>query len=155
MLSHSKTPTLAAVLMPPCAPPYPPRYIIDPVAFFAALVFAPFLVAVLTFWIFLIPVAALFFGGPVYLVVGTPLLLWYLQHHDADPIDLSWLAFKIMAVGLFLGIALGALSSSEDIYGATLFFCGFGMIFGPAWTYGFGRRYRFMRRDFFARPRKF
>ena len=155
MLLNSQKPALATVLMPPCAPPYPPRYIIDPVVFFAALILAPLLVAALTFWIFFIPVAAVFFGGPVYLIIGTPLLLWYLRHNDSDPVDLSWLAFKVIALGLFLGLALGAATSNEDIYGVTLFLCGFGMIFGPAWAYAFGKLYCFMRRDFFAKPRNF
>lgn len=155
MLLNQHPPALAAVLMPPSAPPYPPRYIIDPVAFFGALILAPLLVAMLTFWIFFIPVFALLFGGPVYLVIGLPLLLWYLRRNDGDPVELSWLGFKINAAGLLLGLALIGLTRNEDIYGVTLFTFGFGMIFGPAWAYAFGRLYRFMRRDFFAKPRSF
>jgi len=49
MLLNQHPPALAAVLMPPSAPPYPRRYIIDPVAFFGALILAPLLVAMLTF----------------------------------------------------------------------------------------------------------
>ena len=40
-----------------------PRYIIDPVAFFVALIGGPLLFTLGTFWIMLIPVAALGFGG--------------------------------------------------------------------------------------------
>jgi hypothetical protein len=36
--------------------PYPPRYIIDPVAFFAALVGGPLLFTALCFWALFIPV---------------------------------------------------------------------------------------------------
>ena len=50
------------------------RYLIDPTAFFAALILAPLLVALLGFWIVLIPVVAVILGGLPYLLVGGPLL---------------------------------------------------------------------------------
>ena len=56
-----------------------PRYLIDPVAFFIALFGAPLLVALLGFWAFFIPIFALVFGGPIYLLLATPALLIHLD----------------------------------------------------------------------------
>ncbi|WP_298858186.1 hypothetical protein [uncultured Sulfitobacter sp.] len=140
------------MLTPPPVP-YPARYIIDPVAFFAALIGGPLLFTALTFAAFLIPVAALIFGGPMYLIVGTPLLLWYLRLNDGDPNALAFLAFKVMAFALILATALAAITGDNAVFGIGLWFTGFGMIFGPAWAYFFGIVYQYLRRDFFAKPR--
>ena len=50
---------MLALTTPPKVP-YPTRYVIDPVAFFAALISVPLLFTALTFAPFFIPVAALF-----------------------------------------------------------------------------------------------
>lgn len=144
---------MLALVTPPKVP-YPTRYIIDPVAFFAALIGGPLIFTALTFAIFLIPVAALFFGGPVYLVIGTPLLLWYLRGNDGDPSALAVLAFKVMFFALILVAVIAAITGDETVFGVGLWFTGFGMIFGPAWAYFFGLVYQKLRRDFFAKPRR-
>ncbi|MEQ6201763.1 hypothetical protein ABMC88_01795 [Sulfitobacter sp. HNIBRBA2951] len=135
--------------------PYPAHYIIDPVAFFAALIGAPILFTAMSFWFLFIPVFALVLGGPVYLIIGTPLLLWHLRYHDGDPDDLALLAFKAMAVAMLAVLVFAAISGDGDLFGAGLWLSGFGMIFGPAWAYCFGRLYANLRRDFFAKPRPF
>lgn len=143
---------MLALITPPTVP-YPTRYIIDPVAFFAALIGGPLLFTALTFMIFFIPVAALLLGGPLYLLVGTPLLLWYLRSHDGDPGALAYLAFKVMAFALVVMTVIAVLTSDREFFGLGLWFTGFGMIFGPAWAYFFGVIYQSLRRDFFAKPR--
>lgn len=143
MLAHATPPKV----------PYPTRYIIDPVAFFAALIGGPLIFTALTFAAFFIPVAALLFGGPMYLIVGTPLLLWYLRSNDGDPDALALLAFKVMVFAFILVLCIAALTGEEGLFGVGMWFTGFGMIFGPAWAYSFGRVYRYLRRDFFAKPR--
>lgn len=140
-------------LIAPPVVPYPTRYIIDPVAFFAALIGGPLVFTGMTFAAFFIPVAALLFGGPLYLIVGTPLLLWYLRRNDGDPNALAALAFKVMAFSLLLVLAIAAITGKEQLFGVGLWFTGFGMIFGPAWAYFFGLIYQRLRRDFFAKPR--
>lgn len=141
------------LLTAPPPVPYPPRYIIDPVAFFAALIGGPLLFTGLTFAAFFVPIAALIFGGPMYLIIGTPLLLWYLRSNDGDPNALALLAFKVMAFSLMLVALIAAVTSDKQVFGVGLWFTGFGMIFGPAWAYFFGLVYQYMRRDFFAKPR--
>jgi ABC-type transport system involved in multi-copper enzyme maturation permease subunit len=141
------------ILTTPPQVPYPPRYIIDPVAFFIALIGGPLLVTALSFWMLFIPVFALAFGGPVYLIVGTPVLLWYLRNHDGTPSDLGILGIQAMGVlGLLLPL-IAAFADDEDFLATGLIFVGFGMIFAAAWAYCFGWIYQQLRRDFFAKPR--
>lgn len=143
------------LLITPPPVPYPPRYIVDPVAFFAALIAGPLLFTAASFWAFLIPVFALFFGGPLYLIIGTPVLLWYLRRNDGDPSDLAFLAFIVLLVISALIILAAAVLRDGDFVSLAVFIGGFGMIFAPAWAYFFGRLYQFYRRDFFAEPRPF
>ncbi|MCX7566900.1 hypothetical protein OS189_11170 [Sulfitobacter sp. F26169L] len=114
--------------------PRPAHYIVDPVAFFAALIGGPILFTLLSFWALLIPVAALILGAPFYLLVGTPVLLWYLRHHDGDPHDLGFLAFKVMGIVLVFGTLLAAATGDQNLLGIGLSYTGFGMIFALAWA---------------------
>ncbi|KEJ88886.1 hypothetical protein [Sulfitobacter donghicola] len=141
------------IVAPPL--PYPHRYIVDPVAFFIALIGGPILFTATSFWLLFIPVFALAFGGPVYLVIGLPVLLWYLRHHDAEPSDLAFLAFIVISFFMLLVVLVAVATDDEDLFGMGLWYTGFGMIFGPAWAYFFGFIYRKLRRDFYAKPRKF
>ncbi len=52
----------------------------DPIAFFGALLLAPIVVAVLFFWVMLIPIYAVMFGTIPYLLFGGPVLLWITTH---------------------------------------------------------------------------
>jgi hypothetical protein len=141
-------------LITPPQVPYPPRYIIDPVAFFIALIGGPLLFTALSFWALLIPVFALVFGGPVYLVVGTPVLLWYLRNHDGNPSDLGFLGLKVMGLIALLIIMIAAITNDEELLIIGVYSIGFSMFFAAAWTYCFGRIYQHLRRDFFAKPRR-
>jgi len=132
--------------------PYPARYIINPVAFCLALVGGPLICTALTFWI-LIPIFALVLGGPVYLVVGTPVLIWYLRRNDGEPGDLAFLAFMVMAALLVLFVGFGFATSNNDILDGGLVLAAFDLIFAPVWALFFGSIYRRYRRDFFAKPR--
>jgi|AntRauMFilla1563_2_1112583.scaffolds.fasta_scaffold07198_3 hypothetical protein len=143
-----------SMILPPPVP-YPPRYIIDPVAFFVALIGGPLLFTALSFWALFIPVFALGLGGPLYLVIGTPLLLCYLRRNDGDPGDLAALAFKVMVLALVPITLLALLIGEKEVFGFGFAFSGFGMIFGPAWAYFSGWIYQRLRREFFAKPRSF
>jgi hypothetical protein len=84
---------------------------LDPVAFFAALIAAPLLFTALTFWVVLIPVAALFVGGLPYLILGTPVLLVMLlrgpcttdRMANAAIVTTTILSAPMLLGGLFLG----------------------------------------------------
>jgi hypothetical protein len=140
-------------LITPPQPPYPVGYIIDPVAFFIALIAAPLLFTAGTFWILFIPVFALGMGGPLYLLIGTPVLLWYLRRHDGNPNDIAILALMAIGVVTLLTVVVASITGNVQIFQGAIFYFGFGMIFGPAWAYLFGRIYHYLRREFFAKPR--
>ena len=129
-----------------------PSYIIDPVAFFVALIGGPLLVTAISFWLAFVPVFALGFGGPFYLLIGTPVLLWYLRRNKGDTDAIIGLAFLANLAIFALGSAATAMSGDQDMLGATLFFAGFGMIFAPAWGWGFGFLYNRLRREFYTHP---
>lgn len=137
------------------SPLYPinptPRYVIDPVAFFIALIGGPLLFTAMTFWILLVPVFALVLGGPVYLVIGTPLLLWTLRYREPESGEIAMLAFKSV-FGLSAVIAIAALITGEtEILTGLLYFSAFGLIFAPLWAVSFCRIYLKLRRDIYAR----
>ena len=115
-----------------------------PVAFTAALIAAPVLVTLVT-GVFLIPIAALILGGPVYLIAGTPVLLWMVGRFPPD--------FETYALGgLLTNLALLAVASllllpTPDAAPAeALWFLLPGVIFAPIWAGTFGYLYaRFTR----------
>ncbi|MEO1140328.1 MAG: hypothetical protein AAFW87_12830 [Pseudomonadota bacterium] len=127
-------------------------YVIDPVAFFAALFGAPLVVAVVGFWIGGIPIAAVVFGGPLYLVVGTPVLLWHLARHAPNSWTIAGLAFLSFAVLIAAAGVYSVLLDEDGIIQFLMFFAGFGLVFAPIWGGVFGILYRQFRREIYAKP---
>lgn len=118
---------------------------LDPVAFVAALILAPLLFTVLTFWVVLIPVGALIVGGLPYLILGAPILLAMLFFGPCTADRMTRAAIITIAIpfapsllaNLFLG-GEGALA----IFGLGLA-C---MIFAAGWAATFASLYnRFYR----------
>ena len=111
------------------SPPKPnfrwPRFLI-------AFIGAPLLVTLLTFWAF-VPLYALVFGGPLYLIAGLPLTAWYLRNRHPSWIELILLsqACQLLQVPIFLSIVLyvGDWDMLEVL--PTLLF--FGAIFALIW----------------------
>lgn len=131
--------------------PRPARYVIDPVAFFVALIGGPLLITAATFWLF-IPVAALAFGGPMYLVLGTPTLLWLLRRYppDTDTIVLAAIIANVFDAGV---IALWAtLQSGPDAFGLAIMYGGMGTLFAGVWAMSFAWLYRSLRRPMYRTP---
>ncbi|HHC29396.1 MAG TPA: hypothetical protein ENK80_02380 [Rhodobacterales bacterium] len=129
-----------------------PARLVDPVAFFTALVLAPLLVAAGFFWVVLIPVFAVPFGVPFYLLPGAPLMAHRLRHHPARASDFAWLGL-VANLGTPIIIALAALLGGDtrllQMFG---FFFGFGLIFAPAWCAVFALIYRRLERPVYAQP---
>lgn len=137
----------------PKAAPIPgARYAIDPVAFFFALICAPLLVAVLFCWIVAIPVFAIFFGGPFYLVFGTPVLLVYLHLRQGSPEGAAGLAMLTVTIGLIvimLGMALtGETKALEGMFTFGLF----AFVHAAGWGLAFGKLYNRWRSDISRQP---
>lgn len=127
-------------------------HIIDPVAFFIALFGGPILFTLATFWLLLIPVAALFFGGPIYLALGTPILLIHLRRHPAQSDVLALLAVKTLLVLLLPIVLFGMITANIDAVGLGMAIVLMGLIFGPCWAACFGWIYCKLARDFYTNP---
>lgn len=124
---------------------------IDPVAFFVALIGAPLMMTAATFWL-LIPVAALAFGGPVYLAVATPVLLWHLGRHEPKRERIMGLAALSILVLYFGMSALALVTLDRSLFKIANFYCGSGLLFALLWSAPFSWLYRTLRRDFYASP---
>ena len=116
----------------------------DPVAFVAALVLAPLLVTLVT-CITIIPVFALVLGGPVYLIVGTPTLLWMVGRF---PPDFSTFAVAgILGVFTLFGLTIAFhMARPDEGAGELLAIFVWGIIFAPLWAGSFAPIYRRLNR---------
>lgn len=126
------------------------RHMIDPVMFFIAMVLAPLVVTALSFWLLLVPVVALVMGGPVYLLVGTPLLLWWLSRNAPKPGEIAWLGFcsnLLICAGMYLFAMVSGQYNPEAM---AMLYLVFGSVFAPIWAWAFGKIYLSLRRPFFA-----
>ena len=130
-----------------------PRYLIDPRAFIVALIGSPILVTVLLFWLF-VPIFALALGGPVYILLATPVMLWWLGRHRPGfwaPAVLGLLSNLAVVGGMYLAILTGF---AEELNSFAGFYLIFGSIFAPIWAGVFGILYQAMPRPAFARQIK-
>ena len=112
--------------------------VLDPIAFVSALIGAPLLVTLFTFYLY-IPVVALVFGTPVYLVVGTPILLWMVTRVPPQGEIYALAGFATNAALLligFVGLQLGWVSLELAAIPVA------GMVFAPAWAGCFPTIYR-------------
>lgn len=107
-------------------------------AFALALLFAPSLVAALTFWAYFIPVLALFWGWVPYLVFGGPALFLFLLVFPANPFltalllfCVNWLAFDpSFDLARELGMQISPKTAEFNLQ--------FGSVFAPLWGFAFG-----------------
>ncbi|MFV2053836.1 hypothetical protein [Aliiroseovarius sp. YM-037] len=125
----------------------PPKFLIDPVAFFAALVLAPLIVGVIASPIFLISVFAIPFGGLQFLLIGGPILFLTLTHAEPRAGRLALLAF---VVNLLVSWPVSVLFTTAG--DAVPIFAIFGSIFAPLWAVAFALLYRRFRREIFSQP---
>lgn len=115
----------------------------DIVAFTGALLMAPLAVTVVLGWLF-VPIFALIFGGPVYLVIGTPVLLWMVGRY---PPKARYFALAALLANLALcALVLVADTSIPALQargiGEAFAFAAWGVLFGPLWAATFAPFYR-------------
>lgn len=127
-------------------------YVIDPVAFFFALIGAPLAVAAGGFWALLIPVFAVVMGGPFYLAIGMPVLLWHLGRRPPEPWRIAGLALLSFAIPAVVTLAYFYFAMGPREAQQLLVFAGFGAVFAPLWGGIFGIFYRNFRREIYTRP---
>ncbi|MFK7754780.1 MAG: hypothetical protein AB8B51_19815 [Sedimentitalea sp.] len=132
--------------------PRPQRYLIDPVAFAVAIIAGPVLVTLFTFWLVFVPVFALVMGGPIYLIIGVPVLMWDLSRNPASAERISLMALLAIAILCVGTWAYGALINDDSLMSISIFYGIFGGIFAPIWGYVTGKVYLRMRRDLYVNP---
>ncbi|MEL0438245.1 hypothetical protein [Phycobacter sp. K97] len=125
------------------------RHLVDPVAFFIAMIAGPGVIGLLG-WSTLFIQAATLLGGPVYLVVGIPVMLVYMRRHRVAPYDWVWLAL-LAHVAVFLPLTLLGAASGGRTGGLEIFLI-FGCFFAPLWGGISGVLYAALERDFYKQP---
>jgi len=126
--------------------------LIDPVAFTAAFVLAPFIFAAAFFWVLLIPVVGVVLGAPAYILVGMPLLWLWMRHDPIRPREAAKVG--LVAHLMFTSIAVAAVflipdwagrHPTENIVGYFVL----GLFHAPAWCALFAALYNRWERDFY------
>ena len=115
--------------------------IFDPIAFCGALLAAPLVVALMFFWILLIPVFAVPYGILPYLVFGMPVFLFSVTRRPIEPgafACLALLAHAAFVLCLSVWTELQPQAQAEPI----LFFALFGLPHAAAWGAAFAALYR-------------
>ncbi len=120
-------------LIGPRLPTLPKRYHINPLAFFLALLLAPIIPGIVGFWLILIPTAAVIYGGPVWLALALPTLLWKLPEIGPDPAKIAILAL----VGNLLATAVAWVVATQiaprEARTLLVLYGGFGSVMAPIW----------------------
>ena len=122
------------------------RHLVDPVAFFIAMIGGPELVGLVGFPTFVFPIATVM-GGPVYLIVGIPVMLICMARRRVTPYDWAWLAL-LTHLAVFLPIFLVAVLTKGNVDGSSLYLV-FGCFFAPLWGGISGVLYAALERDFY------
>jgi len=117
--------------------------IIDPLAFTLALIGSPLLVAVFGFWILLIPVVGLVMGGPLYLAIGVPVLLWMIPRFGvhAFPVALTAAASNLVFTSIGLVAFYLLRGSRVDLDDAAMLYLAFGTPLAFVWGFVFALLY--------------
>lgn len=118
------------------------KHKIDWIAFACALFLAPILVALLGFWAG-IPLFALIFGPPTYLLFGAPTFAYALSRYDAGALSLAGWGFLANLLSIPAVYAYGVYEG--DGIGIVKFIVGIGCVMAPLWALAFGLIYRKFR----------
>jgi len=112
------------------------------VPFFGALIAAPLLITALTFWFTIIPYFALIMGGPIYLLFGTPLLIWHLRRNPPRVLPIILLAL-ISLLGLVpIALIIWGITGDDSVMEALLAFMIYGAGFATLWSATFALIYQ-------------
>lgn len=124
-----------------------PTQLVDPVAFALAIVGGPLAVATIGAPLLAIPVMAVVFGGPLYLLIGIPVLLVDMRRNPVTSGRWAMLAFTsfiLLCQPMYFFTALT--DTNQSIPG---FFLIFGSVFAPIWGAVSGYIYGRFERDFY------
>lgn len=123
------------------------RHLVDPAAFGLAMAGGPLLTGILGAPALLIPSIATVFGGPIYLLVGVPVMLFALHRRRLSPAGWALLALTThLAIFTPPFVHTWLTGRSHDSTSLLLFF---GALFAPLWGVVSGVIYRRLENDFF------
>ncbi|MGC1494782.1 MAG: hypothetical protein WA790_03165 [Sulfitobacter sp.] len=123
--------------------------------FFAALIIAPLLFAGVTYpftaipqigFVAAIPYMALIFGGPVYLVFGTPILIWFLRRNPPKLLPIVLLSVISLAGLVPIAVIAWAVTGDSSALAVLLGFLTYGAVFAAIWSATFTILYRWLIR---------
>jgi len=118
-------------LMPNPAKPLHP---VAPLPFVLALVSAPLLVAVTTFWLYFVPVVAVPFGAVPYLCGGIPTYLWMLSRGVRHPAEFAIAGFLLNLAICGAVIAFLLVKEPQEAEGFAQLYVWLGSVFAPIWS---------------------
>ncbi len=118
-----------------------PRYSVNPTAFLFALIGAPIVVTVFSFWT-IIGLFALPVGAIPYLVIGTPILLWAVGRIKPafGAYALLGICGNLFMATCFVFIVVPMVGVTEAVQIISIY-AAFGMIFAPLYAGTFGWLY--------------
>lgn len=114
-----------------------PRQTIHLPGFFLSLVWAPLFVTLVTCWL-IVPVFALVLGGPLYLALGTPALLWLLSRRRYSAGEIACFAFAVHLLACLLALAFALATQDDNLRRLAATYLMFGALFAPLWGLAFG-----------------
>ncbi len=130
------------------AAPRKPLPTLDLIAFLGALILAPLVATLMTFYL-VIPIGALFSGGPAFVVIGGPILFVTALYRPLTSKRCAVAAFATVGGALAVLAPFHLLVNGTEDLGVLLFFGICALIFAPFWGATFGWLYRS-----FASPRR-
>lgn len=125
----------------------PHRFLIDPVALALALVGGPVIVGILGAPALLFPSFAAVVGGPIYVLAGTPVMLWRLTRNRSST-ELWIYSALLTHLTIFVPLTVVATAQGRNFDGASIFLI-FGCLFAPLWGLVSAAIYKRCERDFY------
>lgn len=129
--------------------PLSPAHRIDPIAFASALILAPLFIGLLFAWAAMVPVLAIPFGMPLYLLIGLPGFLLLLSRGITRK---RYFALAGVGFNLLAAIVLAALfvwPNTHELY-VLLIYAALGCIHAALWSAMFCALYHRFRRERFV-----
>ncbi len=123
------------------AQPRAPLPTLDLIGFLGALILAPVVATLMSFYL-VIPIGALFTGGPLFVVVGGPILMVMAHYRPLTAKRCAVAAFATVLGGIVALAPIVLMSSNLRGLDGIVFFCICALIFAPFWGATFGWLYR-------------
>lgn len=124
-----------------------PVFRVEPGPFLAAYIGGPLLFTLCTFWIFYIPLFALFIGGPIYAVVGLPIGYLHLRHSPGTTGGTTAVAvLTVLALSTAYCLFEWGAGGQVDLTGALVLSL-FAILFAACWSATAGTIYNALRSD--------